>query len=525
MESQVDVYITLVAMSGVLNLFLGIYAFAHRKDIPNARTFLIYVIALSFYIFGFAFELASDSLAEIKRWIVVEYMGMPFAAVFGLLLIFHYLGKRIPRFAVAAMFVIPVITLVMVATNDAHHLFYKSIYLRTSSPSPLVDISIGEWYIVHGAYTFACLLAGSVMLIRRWPQSKGTFRPQHVTLTFSQIIPMVSSFLYLMGVTPQGIDPVPIVLSITSCMYFWAIASSRMLTIVPIAKEIIFESMREGVIVLDSARRIVDYNPALAVMMPEAGNWMVGRKLPESWQKLTGTAFPVVETFDNMEEELEWTIEGRKLTSLVRTSQVLGKSGETLGTLVLLIDVTEQRRLQDQLRQLAYTDVLTGIANRAQFFHLGKLMLKEAAASRSFCSFLLFDLDFFKRINDTYGHDVGDQALVHVAKVCKRSLPPRAVFARYGGEEFVIGLPGASMKEAGEVAERLRMALSGEPLRIQSGLLQITASFGVAEYAGGSQTLEALLREADAALYEAKRNGRDAVILAAATTESAKIDS
>lgn len=522
MGSEINVYITLVATSGVLNLFLGLYAFINRKSIPHSRTFLIYNAALAVYIFGFAFELASGSLEEIKRWIVVEYIGMPFAAVLGLLLIFRYLGKSVPPKTIAAMFVIPVITLFMVATNDAHHLFYKSIYLRDSSATPLVDIDIGEWYIVHGAYTFSCLLGGFVLLLRRWTHTKKTYRLQYATLLVSQFVPMLAAFLYLIGLTPEGMDPVPIVLCLTSAMYIWAIVSSRMLTIVPIAKDIIFESMREGVIVLDGARRIVDYNRALAGMLPTIGRRTIGKPLSEAWLELTGEAFPSVEKIDGMEEELEWRVGGRPLTCLVRSSLVLGKGGETLGTLLLLIDVTEQKRLQDQLKQLAYHDALTGISNRVHFLRQGKTMLEEAGAAKSPCSFILFDIDFFKRINDLYGHETGDRALVHVAEVCRRNLPPEALFARYGGEEFAVGLPGFSIREAGGAAERLRAALSAEPLRTEEtddDGIRITASFGVAQSPGAGDTLESLLRDADAALYDAKRNGRNAVSLVAIAAE------
>ncbi|MGG6311507.1 histidine kinase N-terminal 7TM domain-containing protein [Paenibacillus macerans] len=519
MGSEINVYITLVATSGVLNFFLGIYAFVNRKNIPYSRTFLVYNAALAIYIFGFAFELSSDSLEEIKRWIVVEYIGMPASAVLSLLLVFRYLGKNVSRKTTASMFVIPAITLFMVTTNDLHHLFYKAVYIRESSSMPLVDIDIGQWYIVHGAYTFGCLLGGFVLLLRRWPRTKKLYRFQHATLIISQMIPMLAAFLYLLGLTPGGMDPVPMVLCLTSAMYIWAIVSSRMLTIVPIAKESLFESMREGVIVLDGARRIVDYNRALAGLLPLIGSRVVGKPLSEAWPELTGVEFPRVENIDGMEEELRWELRGRPLTCLVRSSPVTSKGGETLGTLLLLIDVTEQKRLEDQLKQMAFQDGLTGIPNRRHFLSQGKAMLEEALAAGAPCAIILFDIDYFKRINDKYGHETGDRALVHVAEVCGRELPPGALFARYGGEEFALGLTGTAIGEAVELAERLRKALSDEPLQTGTEAISITASFGVAYSLGTGDTLEAMLQDADAALYDSKRNGRNAVSLVAAAME------
>lgn len=519
MGSEINVYITLVATSGVLNFFLGIYAFAHRTSIPYARTFLIYNAALAIYIFGFAFELSSDSLEEIKRWIVVEYIGMPASAVLSLLLVFRYLGRNVSRKMVAAMFIIPAITLFLVATNDVHHLFYKDIYIRESSPVPLVDIDIGEWYIVHGAYTFGCLLGGLVVLLRRWRHTKKMYRIQHATLIVSQVIPMLAAFLYLMGATPWGMDPVPMVLCLTSAMYIWAIVSSRMLTIVPIAKESLFESMREGVIVLDGAHRIVDYNRALSGLLPRVSHRTIGKTLFEAWPELTGEAFPFVHSVDGMEEELHWKTAAGPITCLIRSSPVISKGGDALGTLLLLIDITEQKRLQDQLQNLAFLDGLTGVPNRRRFLGQGKEMLEKATAAGKPFAVILFDIDYFKRINDKYGHETGDLALVHVTEVCRRILPSGALFARYGGEEFAVGMPDAAIGEAVEWAERLRSALSAEPLLTGTDSIGITASFGVAPLLVAGDTLESLLRDADAALYDSKRNGRNAVSLVAAAKE------
>ncbi|RRJ62863.1 GGDEF domain-containing protein [Paenibacillus oralis] len=198
-------------------------------------------------------------------------------------------------------------------------------------------------------------------------------------------------------------------------------------------------------------------------MMPEIGSRSIGQPLRKAWLALTGSDFPAVENIDGMGKELGWKVGGFMRFFLVRSSSVLGKGGETLGTLLLLIDVTEQKALQDELERLAYADGLTGIGNRADFFRQGLALLEEAAAAGTCCSFILFDIDFFKKINDTYGHESVDHALMHVAEVCKTILLPEALFARYGGEEFIIGLPGVSIREAGEVAERLRTALEGEP--------------------------------------------------------------
>jgi len=178
---------------------------------------------------------------------------------------------------------------------------------------------------------------------------------------------------------------------------------------------------------------------------------------------------------------------------------------------VIFIDITELKRLQHKLEDLAYYDELTHILNRRAFFEQCEAYLDHMSHA-STISIILFDIDYFKRINDSYGHYVGDRLLAHVAQVCREYLGEEAVFARYGGEEFVIALPGKSAPEGYALAEQLRSQLSMRPAQIAETSITVTSSFGVAEVAHATgETLHQLLHRADEALYQAKRGGRDRV--------------
>src|SRR5690606_23672480 len=160
----------------------------------------------------------------------LEYVGIGFAPPLSLLVVLQYIGKLPPRRFIPLLFVIPATTLVMVATNDMHHLFYKDIHFRENAPLPLVDVSIGQWYIVQGCFTFGSMLAALVLLLSRWRQTNAAFRPQLATLIVGQILPIVTAFLYLVGLTPYGMDIVPMVLCVTSALYIWAMVRSHLLT-------------------------------------------------------------------------------------------------------------------------------------------------------------------------------------------------------------------------------------------------------------------------------------------------------
>ena len=182
-----------------------------------------------------------------------------------------------------------------------------------------------------------------------------------------------------------------------------------------------------------------------------------------------------------------------------------------------------RKRLQDRLREnyrrslsLALTDELTGLYNRRYVLaHLNELLARmpETAASTAV---MMFDIDHFKQVNDRSGHSAGDDVLRELAERALRQVRSVDLVARVGGEEFVVVMPETNMAGATVVADRMRLAVADEPFVIGSGKkLQVTISIGVAITAAGDESLDALLKRADDALYAAKNGGRNRVIAAA----------
>lgn len=175
--------------------------------------------------------------------------------------------------------------------------------------------------------------------------------------------------------------------------------------------------------------------------------------------------------------------------------------------LLSFVDITSLERESKNLELLAMTDPLTGVYNRMKF---GNLMESEISKSRRYktpLSLAVLDIDFFKKINDTYGHQAGDYVLVTVAELIRSSIERADIFARWGGEEFMLLMPGSDINEATAKVEKLREMLAGydfiEPPTV-------TGSFGVASF-GENDNMDSLIKRADDALYAAKHNGRNRV--------------
>ncbi|WP_295450737.1 sensor domain-containing diguanylate cyclase [uncultured Thiodictyon sp.] len=178
----------------------------------------------------------------------------------------------------------------------------------------------------------------------------------------------------------------------------------------------------------------------------------------------------------------------------------------------LLEDITERKRLEEQLQQQAAMDGLTGVVNRRRFIELATSEIKRAIRLDHPLGLSIMDLDHFKSINDTHGHTVGDQALIAVTRICQEHIRDIDVLARFGGDEFLVLFPEATPAQVQGIMERVRLALTAQPVDLKGQPVSLTISVGIAGLAGESMSLDALLEQADQALYQAKEAGRNRVV-------------
>lgn len=174
-------------------------------------------------------------------------------------------------------------------------------------------------------------------------------------------------------------------------------------------------------------------------------------------------------------------------------------------------DITEQKKTEKILKQQASTDPLTGLYNRRQFEILAYQGLQTAKRYNTSYSVLMLDIDFFKKINDTYGHDAGDEVLKNLAVVLKETVRKSDVVARYGGEEFVAFLPQTTPAEALIAAEHIREAVEKMKTQADDRIISATVSIGISDHQ--SFDLNVLIKQADEALYDSKKSGRNRVTL------------
>lgn len=313
---------------------------------------------------------------------------------------------------------------------------------------------------------------------------------------------------------------------------------------IPDRVRVAFDALTEGVVVADKAGRIMLYNKAFRQLHPYATDDMIGKPLGSlSWLAQSGEA---VKSPWEQAMQTEANVSGRQFSILqpdqtmlrliVSAAPIKDARARLRGCMVTFYDVTELHRANEQMRatlvaleasrskieqqneeltRLATRDPLTGCLNRRAFFSMAEPLFGKLRHEARNLTCIMVDIDRFKLINDTYGHLIGDQAIIALTRILSNRLRSNDLLCRFGGEEFCIVLPNTSADEAAEIAERLRLEIEqhgGQSIRTVREL-RFTASFGVAGVASGADSLSELIELSDFALYTSKRNGRNRVTI------------
>jgi diguanylate cyclase (GGDEF)-like protein/PAS domain S-box-containing protein len=511
---DVILYLSPYIISASISLWLGFFALK-RHSVAGANSLAVLAFFETVWTVGYIFQLIFLDLPDKIFWNNVQFLGavgVPLAYL-GFVLAYDRPAETfLARLSWKPFVPFALILLGMIWTDDLHHLFRGSPGIEPAFPSGKLVFQDGLLFPVFTVYMYGFLLLSIGIMGYRYFHAERLYRLQIGFVFIGILIPLAaSSITYFPEVSFRLHEITPISFGVSDLIIAWTLFRYHLFEMVPVARNFLIESMPEGVLVLDQELRILDINPAAHRILTHNGADPLGKKV---------TSFPLFhpEWFTGLfrgESRRQEIILGSGSTARYFEIQVTllnYPKGDVSVFLVILRDINEQKRTEMRLHELAITDSLTGIFNRRHVISCAEHEVEQSYLKGSCLSMIVMDIDHFKRVNDTFGHLVGDRVLEQLVQCCQSNFRSSDIIGRYGGEEFLVVLPDTDQQTAYQIADRVREHVAALKVPGYEDHLQVTISQGVSSTADqGQVTVDKLLEQADAALYQAKKAHRNCI--------------
>ncbi len=342
-------YITLTFLAALLAGGIAVFAWS-RRSIAGAYPLFVLMLAVGFWAFLYAFELANnqmDVMITLAQW---EYVGTVLTPVCVFLFVELYTGRRetIPWAWVAALSIVPAITLILVFTNDIFHLIWQNVEMIEVGPLAHLKVTYGYGFYLNVVYSYLLLVLSAVFMFTFLWRSRALYRGQALLLVAGILMPWLGNLFWVLKWSP--VDLTPIFFSISGVLLAWGTLRYGLLDIVPIARSAVVDAMSDVVVVLDTQRRIVDLNPTAERMMRCSIEQVLGMTLdavlPDQAHIITQYR-STIEVYD----EIVVTLDDDPRVFDLRISALYNRRQQLSGRLVVMRDITEHKHLENSLRE------------------------------------------------------------------------------------------------------------------------------------------------------------------------------
>lgn len=338
--------------SGSLTIAIGMIAWRRRKQAATARSMAVMMLGGSIWAFTNAGILFVQSYDSWLLWSFANYIGIVLIPAGWLVYACQVTGKDrwITRNRLLLYAIEPVVVLILILTNEYHHLFYTGYSHEFNGLFTVIRGTYGLFFWIHAAYSNVVLLIGLLLLLIAMVRQRSMYRSQYLTVLIGVLIPWISNFLFLFRVFPWGnIDLTPMFFTVTGILFFWALFRYQLFELSPIARDRLIEVMSDAVLVIDTHERVVDLNPAFEHMVRLPARKIVGRSIKEilgDWLDTIGQPDEHCLTWETVFQvpAVDSHLAGRYYH--LQLNRVFNRSKQPIGWLAVVRDVTEQKEVE-----------------------------------------------------------------------------------------------------------------------------------------------------------------------------------
>lgn len=425
----------------IINIFLFVslvaMIFVIGYAIPKKQSLLIRQIGLLtfitfIYVFGYLIELNTTLLEAKLFWNLVQYLSIPIIPAVWLLIALNFIGLKLKTYQKVLIFLIPIMTYIMRFTNNFHQLFYLRTYLEDTQIGPLMSIDYGVFYYIQSGYIILCFIFANILYITRYIKADSNQRKRLISISLSAFAPWLGFILNLFLGSKYPLDYTAIFFPIAIILIIISLKEEHRISISPFARNLMFKSSEEGVIVVNREKIIVDYNDKASEIF---GNIKNLNNQDINFLSNIAPEFPI-----DMNLNQKTKMKVSKSIYQVFLRGILSESNDLLGYVYSFSDITENinyinqlRKNEEKIKKMVYFDFLTGVHNRNYL----EYFIKEK--NHLLCRFILMiDMNELKFVNDNYGHQKGDQLIISLANLIVGKLKEKDELIRLSGDEFLI---------------------------------------------------------------------------------------
>ncbi len=504
------IFTVIYTLSSLVALGL-LYISVYKSNEERTIYFSFFALHTFIYIAGVTIEITSADIWQAILANTIQYLGIPFIAPYFLLTICEYSGIVIKnKVLLGSLFIIPVICFILVATYPFNGLFYTELSLTSNAGINYLSMEGSIYRTIVYLYFF--VLFGIALFIASYTYINGNdqIRKKISFFITGSTIPLFVVVGYFLKLAPYGIDYTPAVLFFVLLYYGYNILFKNAFLTIPFARDNVLDDMRDGYILVDSNNNYMDSNIVGKMIFPSLVEAEMGTPL----EMLEDVPEIIVKSNEERITEFDVITKDGNVKYYNLTKSIVSKQKKINLYCWVMHDVTERKIMMENLEFMATHDSLTKILNRNIFLKKSEELFENNRSEQNSIALFMLDIDFFKKINDTYGHPNGDKVIVGVVDVIKNNLRANDIFARYGGEEFVVFLENVEADEAYNIGEKIRKLVQENDFYLEEQKVNVTISIGICILNSNiHKKIDDLIGEADSLLYEAKRSGRNKVVI------------